>query len=511
MDTPLRPASLILGASLALGITADALLRVFPPGLNAALWFLLLLASPAFLARRLNHALVGGWKLVAALGAACALSLAWRDSPVLRFFNVAGALGGCALMATRTSSRGLRDSTLFELAHAILVHIVHATAGAGFLVAGEVFPRGGEKKGRRMIPSLLRGLAVALPFLLLFGSLFAAADATFEHLAGRLFEADFASLFVHLAVTGSVAWVAAGFLRGSIVAEEVPAPATLRETFLSLGIIEVGVLLGLLDALFLLFVVLQIPYLFGGATTVAATASLTFAGYARRGFFELTGVACCTIVTLLLADWILRKDSRRSVILFRSLAGVNLLLLGAIMISAWQRLLLYQGAYGLTEARLYAAAALTGMGLVAVWFALSVLAGRRSRFVFGSILCAYAVVLALDVINPDALIARIDMTRASEGKPIDLRYLATLSADATPELLGGPVALTAPDRGGISRELIRRNDSNNAQDWRTWNFSRTRALAAILRNPDSSVTPGKTASPSQQQEDTSCTRGSGSR
>jgi hypothetical protein len=491
MNTPSRPASLLLGLSLALGISADVLLRAFPPGINAALWLFSLIAALTFLAHRLDHSLVGGWKIVAASGGLCALGLSWRDSSVLFLFNVAGALGGCVLIATRTSSRGLRESTFFELFHGMLVHIVHATAGAGFLIAREVFSGDrGERRGKRTFPSLLRGLAITVPFLLLFGSLLAAADASFEHIVGRLFDFDLSSLFVHIVLAGSVAWAVAGFLRGSLLAEEVPAPLTLRESFLSLGIIEVGVLLGFLDALFLLFVVLQIPYLFGGGTTVATTTALTYADYARRGFFELTAVACLTITTLLIADWILRKDSRRDTVLFRFLAGFTLLLLGAIMASAWQRLLLYQEAYGLTEARLYAAAALTGMGLVTVWFALSVLAGRRTRFAFGSLIAAYAVVLALDVINPDALIARIDLRRKAEGKAFDARYLATLSTDATPELIAGIPFLPTDDGTLISRELLRRNEGRDAEDWRTWNLSRARASEAIHEHLDSLLTPG---------------------
>ena len=498
MDKIPRPTSVLLAASLALGISADVLLRGFPPGVSYSLWLLFLIALPPLIAHRLDHTLVGDWKFLAAPGAICALSLLWRDSPVLCLINVAGALGGCALMTTRTASRGLRESTFFELVHGMLVHAVHATAGAGFLIARVLFSgNAGEKRGTRALPSLLRGLAVAVPFLLLFGSLFAAADASFEHFIARLFDFDLSSIFLHLLVAGSVTWVAAGFLRGSLIAEEVPAPATLRESFVSLGIIEVGVLLGLIDALFLLFVVLQVPYLFGGATTVAATASLTYAGYARRGFFELTAVAGCTILTLLLAEWILRKDSRRGEIIFRSLAGVNLLLLGAIMASAWQRLLLYQEAYGLTEARLYAAAALTVMGLVAVWFALSVLAGRRGRFAFGSIIAAYAVILALDVISPDALIARVDLTRGSEGKPVDPRYLATLSADATPELIDGLPLIPARDGALISRELIRRDAGREPPDWRTWNLARKRGAAAIQGHMDSLVTSANAISPTQ--------------
>lgn len=498
MDTPSRSGPAILGAALALGIAADALLRAFPPGINASLWLCFLASAVILLARRLDRPLVGQWRLVALPVLLCAAALSLRDSPALFCFNAAAAIAGCLLIATRTSSRGLRDSTMFELAHALLVHMVHAIAGAGFLIAREVSPpEGGVRGKRKTVKALLRGTALAVPFVLLFGSLFAAADASFDALAGRLFDVDLSSLFIHLLVTSSVGWTAAGFLRGSLSAEEVPVPASPKEAFFSAGIVEIGVFMTILDSLFLLFVALQFPYLFGGAATIAARAALTYAEYARRGFFELTAVACFSILTLLLADWMLRKDSRRSVVLFRSLAGVNLILLGTIMASAWQRLILYQSAYGLTEARLYAAAALTGTGLVAAWFALSVLAGRRSRFVFGSIVAAYAVILALDLLNPDALIARIDIARGASGKPFDPAYIATLSADAAPELLAGLPLLQPGDRGVISRQIIRREKRDDMADWRSWNYSRSAAEDLIQKNMDMLILSEKEISQTQ--------------
>ena len=58
-----------------------------------------------------------------------------------------------------------------------------------------------------------------------------------------------------------------------------------------LGIVELGIVLGLLDVLFLAFVLVQFRYLFGGAELVQVSATLTYAEYARRGFFELVAVA----------------------------------------------------------------------------------------------------------------------------------------------------------------------------------------------------------------------------
>lgn len=491
-----RPAALILTASLATGILADALLRTSSAGINASLWLIVLIASPVILSYPLNRHLIRGWAIVAFPGLMCALGIAWRDSPQLFLFNLAGAAGACALIALRPPGGRLRDSTAFELGYGMLVQCVHSIAGMGFLIAREMLPAGGRERTRkRPVTPVLTGFLIALPFLLLFGSLFTSADARFEHLMARVFDFDISSIFLHVLITFLVAWPVAGFLRGSLLAEEVPAPTTLREAFFSLGIIEVGVVLGSIDALFMLFVTIQIPYLFGGAATVASTAALTYAEYARRGFFELTAAACFTIATLLLADWILRKESSRGVTIFRSLAALNLVLLGVIMASAWQRLMLYQEAYGLTEARLYAAAVLTGIGFVAVWFAFTVLRGRRNRFAFGSILAAYAVILMLDIVNPDAVIARIDMIRASEGKQIDSLYLSRLSRDATPEVISGLGRIPPPGGSFIARSLIHWNESRAEEDWRAWNYSRARASAAIRENIDSLTALSRTTPP----------------
>src|SRR5262249_29739840 len=81
-----RPAALILAAALLLGGAADALLRATPWGLNAALWSLLLPAAALILGWRRRQA--AGERLLLLTAAGFALSLAWRDSPVLKALDL---------------------------------------------------------------------------------------------------------------------------------------------------------------------------------------------------------------------------------------------------------------------------------------------------------------------------------------------------------------------------------------------------------------------------------------
>jgi hypothetical protein len=121
----------------------------------------------------------------------------------------------------------------------------------------------------------------AAPLLLVFGALFVAADTVAEELVADLFGFDVAEVFGHLSLILVFAWITAGLLWVALLARTRENLALRRPDLLSLGIVELGTVLGLL---FLAFVAVQVRYLFGGAERVATTARLTYAEYARRGF-----------------------------------------------------------------------------------------------------------------------------------------------------------------------------------------------------------------------------------
>lgn len=85
----------------------------------------------------------------------------------------------------------------------------------------------------------------------------------------------------------------------------------------------------------------------------------------------------------------------------------------------------------------------------------------------------FAATFALNVLSPDALIARTNVTRPV----VDVSYLAGLSNDAVPTLVGRIRALPSSQRAVLARELLQRDVASG--DWRSWNSSRARAAEAI--------------------------------
>jgi hypothetical protein len=235
----------------------------------------------------------------------------------------------------------------------------------------------------------------------------------------------------------------------------------------------------MLNLLFAGFMAVQLRYLFGGASMIEVTAGLTYAQYARSGFFELVATAALVVPILLVADWAAVPGPSRSRKVLRATTLVLVTLLVGVIGSAAYRMQLYQDAYGLTELRLYVSVFIIWLTAVLGWLVLTVLRGRRERFAFGAIVAGLASIAALHVVSPHALIARVNLDRAAAGAEYDGAYLTSLSADAVPTILARLNELPMAERCRASRYLVKRWTGERPGGWRTWNLSDSRARRLV--------------------------------
>jgi hypothetical protein len=330
------------------------------------------------------------------------------------------------------------------------------------------------------------GAVLAVPVLLVFGGLLVSADPGFDRIVQSLVDWGFSKGASHVLLAGFIAWTSAGYLRTLATAKD--PVLTLGSTALAkaprkpaLGILELGIPLGALSLIFLVFVGLQARYLFGGEAVILETAGLTYAEYARGGFFELVTVATLLLPVLLGTEWLLDRSNPKNVTRFRALSTTLLVLIGLIMLSAVQRMRLYMDAYGLTQDRFYAMAFMIWIGVVLALFGATVLRGMRNRFAFGAVTTGFATLAALNIMNPDAVIARTNLARAEAGAELDLEYAARLNADAIPALIARAPALLPEDQCDVFWSAIDRWTPQEAADWRSWNLGRANARRAVLR------------------------------
>lgn len=467
-----------------LGSLGNALGRVEPWGINAVLWVGALIGLSWLVSRRhgVRFAGEGRWLL----GAAAIFSglIAWRASEALLALNLLAILLTLGVAASTTRAGSLRTLRVPRILWALVVGAAHAVGGALLLLLGDVRWRDVVRPGRGGTAfALLRGALLALPLLILFGALFAAADPVFQGLVDRAITWNPERLFVALFWIGFWGWLAAGWLRAVLFSAAEPPHLLRQYAGPRIGRAETGVVLGSLNLLFFLFVVVQFRYLFGGADLVAYTDGLGYAEYARRGFFELVTVSALLLPVLLGMHALQSDRSRGGERLFRWLAGLLIGLLFVIMASALQRMRLYQQEYGLTELRLYTTVFMAWLAAVFAWFAATTLRGRGERFAWGAAVAGLAALVVLNALNPHALIARTNTRHAATAQRLDVAYLADLGPDAVPTLIRALATMPQEHRCALAADLAMRANAAVLQDadWRSWNWGRARARAALVR------------------------------
>ncbi len=476
---------ILLAASI-VGLLADLLLRETPWGLNFCIWTIIFLSALFLLTRHFNTnwSKDAHWLILTVLPFAAAF--AWRDSTTLKFLNVLAIFAGLSLMAMHAKAIQIRLAGLMRYLWEITLTGLNIVCGIFPLLFLDIKWKEISENGQaHRAMAIGRGIIIALPLLLVFGALLMAADAVFEGIIKNVLHINLVKIFQHTFFTAFGAWLVAGFWRGIFLGQRAAIEGLERPKSLALGIVETGVALGLLNLLFLSFVIVQFRYFFGGAALVQVTEGLTYSEYARRGFFELVTVAALTLPLLLAGHWLLRKENSSHERIFQLLAAILILLLFVIMASAFQRMRLYQSEYGLTELRLYTTVFMAWLAAVFVWFTLTVLRSQRQRFVFGAVATGLVTIFALQIINPDALIVRTNAQLTKSGRPFDVNYAAVLSADAIPALVDALPSLSDQDRKKVVIEILMPKLASPKTDWRTWSWGRFQAHKTLYKNRES--------------------------
>jgi hypothetical protein len=393
--------------------------------------------------------------------------LAVRTSPWLLPLDGLAALGLLVLGAALARGGSVRDLppiALLERAASAFGDVVWAPAMLRF-------PRRDPLERTGQLRAVLRGMALAVPVVLVLGALLASADVVFASMfdAGVRGDRVAAHAFGFLAA----GWVALGLLRTASTSAVVSTDHT--AACRRLGRTEATVILGAVVALFAAFVTTQLLTALGGADHVLDTAGLTRAEYAREGFFQLLWVAGLTIAGLLVLAHIAELDGR-----LRALAGTVSALAVVIVGVAVVRLDLYRDAYGWTMLRLSCTAFAVWLGAVLVLLGVA-LAGpatvrRLGWFLPAGGAAGLAILLALNVANPEAMVARHNLTRDATVA-VDTDYLHHLSDDAVPTIVALLPSLDPATELAVRQSLGCPGEAEE-RGWAGWNLGRSRASDA---------------------------------
>lgn len=340
-----------------------------------------------------------------------------------------------------------------------------------------------KHRKHRKILWALAGLLMAVCLTVVVVPLLASADALFDQILAR-WTTQWLTWLLRTAGRW-LCWLVLGavaipFLMSWLYSlrhpETAPLPKIAGKSLTAEPVLWITVLT-VLDGLYLLFLAVQSMALFGGPEYLAR-AGISYADYARSGFFQLVGVVFLNLSVLLLAVQLSRREGKG----WRAVqCGGTVLILESfvLLVSAAWRMTLYVTTFGLTFKRV-----LTYWGmLVAAVFLVSALCKvwrpklRFFRVLFGG---SFALWLALNAINPAYLSAWYNVSiyercwqkNIETRVTVDAAYLTDLSYDVLGQLehLEEPLTVDGvPLSEFIALERVRA--AEDCRDWRSWNLS----------------------------------------
>lgn len=450
-----RTAPFALYASVAIGLLAAVVL----PYRNLGLGVLLVLLLAGALVLRLSDLRVRAWSILSALlCVGLGLLVVLRAAEWLAVLAVlaAGVLVTTALTDARRPLAMLAGGAAWVLSGLRGLPLLGRTLSA--------------TSRQRVLWPVLRTAAISLVALVVFGGLFASGDAVFGSWVSQILP--------DVAVADSLVLRAfVGFFVGGIVlagcylalnppqVERVglgePRPVARSWEWL----VPVGVVVGVFAA----FLLAQASAMWGGHDFVRRTTGMSYADYVHQGFAQLTLATLLTLVTIGVAVRKAPRGSSRDRMLLRVVLGALCVLTLVVVASALFRMSVYQQAYGYTVLRVLVDAFEVWLGLLVV---LVMIAGVRmsGRWLPRAALASGAAfLLFIGLANPEAWVADQNIQRYERTGRIDLGYLSSLGADATPVIQQGLPA-------ELAQCVIRQQPTAGSQDdLLGWNLGRARA------------------------------------
>jgi ABC-type glycerol-3-phosphate transport system permease component len=352
-----------------------------------------------------------------------------------------------------------------------------------------------EKRGRHVWP-IVRGIVIALPVIAIFASLLSSADPIFadrfekfvdwfniENLPEYIFRLVYILIFAY-ALAGT-------FLHAAQKSGEDIEEKSLVPTFL--GFTESAIVLGSVVVLFAAFVIIQFQYFFGGQANINIE-GYTFSEYARRGFGELVTVAFFSLLLLLGLGAVTRRETENQRRIFSGL-GVGLVVLVIVMlVSAFQRLVLYETAYGFSRLRTYTHVFMIWLALLLVAVVVLEMLRRERSIGLAMVLVSLGFVVSLGLLNVDGFIVEQNIKREMRGAAevseqgradLDAQYFLDLSDDSVPGLVSAfldqsmPAAVNQKVGAALACKRFEREQDARTIPWQAFNFSRFSADRAF--------------------------------
>jgi len=277
-----------------------------------------------------------------------------------------------------------------------------------------------RKKYGKILPSIL-GIAIAIILGAILLPLLERADAGgFGMIVSFIrtnFRFDFSRIIFHSFIAIPVAAYLYGLASGAAHKKGIGIikAESAEKTVAALRVVQpttLNIVLGAICMLYFVFIISQMPYFFSAFTGQKPEGWLIYSEFARQGFFELCWIAAINLAILTISNITSKKHRLESRIL--KMFNIALAVITLVLIAtAFSKMALYIGAYGLTMRRLLPCIFMVFMAIVFV--ALIALQKWNFSIVRFSLVVGSVIISIMCLANPDAMVVRYNADRYLNG------------------------------------------------------------------------------------------------
>jgi hypothetical protein len=371
-------------------------------------------------------------------------------------------------------SPGIVIDLIYGMFYRCLVHIAKP-----FGILSVLFRRNSSENGTKSVALRVAiGLLISLPFLLILLALLSSADMVFGSLVekfSKLFEIINIPDLSGRIITALVIFFLTFSYLWSVAHNEKMSENTLKGMPPSLASqkgfwdpVMILTVTSAINILYIVFVVIQFAYLFGGA---GLPDGFTYARYARSGFFELLLVTLLNIGFLACTLTFAKKGGTAARLAMRTMNTIMICCTIVMLFSAYYRMSLYEEAYGYTFLRITTQCF---MVFLLVLFVITLARVWKDGLSLLKPYIAAAVVafVVVNYLNVDMIIVKKNMERYFNTNIIDIAYFNTLSSDAIVEIK----SLTGdrnPEVAKAAKDLLqnRKAQLDKRRNWQSFNLA----------------------------------------
>ena len=301
---------------------------------------------------------------------------------------------------------------------------------------------GRAKSGGKFISKTLLGIALAIiPTAIVLALL--CYDDSFYELLCRIFDFNLADIFSHIFSLGFAIpigmYIYGLFISSSDkLCEEIMTADECSKGFRKMRIApRVTILVAAIPVLlvYVVFFISQLDYYVSGFTGYLPS-YLSYAQYAREGFFQLCTVSVINLVIILLALMFMKRKTEKPPVSLKILTVIYSLFTLVLISTAISKMVMYIDYYGLTQKRVYATWFMILLAIIFIIIALKQFI-PRIKAIAGCFAVCVILFAALSLSNVDAHIAQYNVDRYMSGtlEQLDIDDFEDLGDSAIPEMV----------------------------------------------------------------------------